>query len=263
MELSKYVDEKENNWENIENEKSKEFLDYLNSLIDIDLYSKTKYNTPEEIYNSLKCWLFNFYHDEFILSLKHIGLDEEYIKRSLIYSLILTETRNSKNKDMIYQVLKNSGYVYKILTNDDEFLMNSILGDIKFYRADKHLDNDTNSFINNLGDSYLEECHMISLYLLKKLPNVYSVTGILEKGLYGKYYHSFIIIGDNVLDLTGNLIMKKEDYYKLNNVKEISVLSLEDYNMLNEESAQYDKSKTLYDLLRIGAYNETKRSMSK
>ena len=59
---------------------------------------------------------------------------------------------------------------------------------------------------------------------------------------------------NNVIDLTSNLIMSKEQYYQLFEVEELNCISYEEYLNEKDDSIKFDESKTLYELLRNALY---------
>ena len=78
-------------------------------------------------------------------------------------------------------------------------------------------------------------------------------------GLDKKYYHSFILDSNNyVIDLTGNLVMPKDQYYLLNDVIELNILDYSSYLNEKDDSINYDESNTLYELLRCALYKQYK-----
>ena len=111
MNLSKYCDNKENLWNEIEGNKVKKLIEYINQNIDEDLYKIANTNDSMEVFNKLKLWLFNFYKEQLLNGLKYVGVDYERFKKGLIYSLILGVTRNRDNNNLIYNILKSSNII--------------------------------------------------------------------------------------------------------------------------------------------------------
>ena len=140
--------------------------------------------------------------------------------------------------------------------------MTKNLGEIYFETADSFLegDSETLEFINRLGDKVVDGCHEISFYLIKKHSNFRAITSICTKGLGNKYYHSFALDNDRVIDLTGNLVMPKNTYYLLNNVKELNNINYEEYLEEKDDSIQFDESNTIFPLLRNALYKQYKDS---
>lgn len=261
MELSKYCDEKERQWDKEEQEKTDKLIRYINQHIDKNVYEIAKTNNSTEIFKKLNLWLFHFYPKEFLDALKHIDFDYRRYQKSLIYSFILGIMRNKSNTDLFYDVIKNANIVkqitvdkdnnYRIITND--------FGNIQFIKAEEKLKNDieTMQYIEKLGENMKDGCHEISFYLIKKYTDFKAVTGICKKGLGKKYYHSFVIDDMNhVIDLTANLIMPREIYELLQDVDELNCIDYHQYLEEANASIQFDKSKTLYELLRNALYKQ-------
>lgn len=204
MKLSEYCDKKEKLWYETEESYVKKFIDYLSKNIDEDLFRIANTNDSMEVFDRLKLWIFNFYNKEFLDGLKFIDINYNDIKRMFIYSFILTFTRNNRNVELMYDVLKSFGIIEKLLVYDDYY-----------------------ELITN------------------------------TKGLNEKYYHSFVIDdNDYVIDFTGNLIMPKEQYYLLQDVKELNSVNYKEYIKEKDDIEKFDESGTLYELLRDGLYKQ-------
>ena len=204
MKLSEYCDKKEKLWYETEESYVKKFIDYLSKNIDEDLFRIANTNDSMEVFDRLKLWIFNFYNKEFLDGLKFIDINYNDIKKRFIYSFILTFTRNNRNFELMYDVLKSFGIIEKLLVYDDYY-----------------------ELITN------------------------------TKGLNEKYYHSFVIDdNDYVIDFTGNLIMPKEQYYLLQDVKELNSVNYKEYIKEKDDIDKFDESGTLYELLRDGLYKQ-------
>ena len=204
MKLSEYCDKKEKLWYEIEKSYVEKLIQYLSKNIDEDLFKIANTNDSMEVFDRLKLWIFNFYNKEFLDGLKFIDINYNDIKRRFIYSFILTFTRNNRNVELMYDVLKSFGIIEKLLVYDDYY-----------------------ELITN------------------------------TKGLNEKYYHSFVIDdNDYVIDFTGNLIMPKEQYYLLQDVKELNSVNYKEYIKEKDDIEKFDESGTLYELLRDGLYRQ-------
>ena len=204
MELSEYCDKKEKLWYEIEKSYVEKLIQYLSKNIDEDLFRIANTNDSMEVFDRLKLWIFNFYNKEFLNGLKIIDINYNDIKKRFIYSFILTFTRNNRNVELMYDVLKSFGIIEKLLVYDDYY-----------------------ELITN------------------------------TKGLNEKYYHSFVIDdNDYVIDFTGNLIMPKEQYYLLQDVKELNSVNYKEYIKEKDDIEKFDESGTLYELLRDGLYKQ-------
>ncbi len=263
IKLSEFCDNNERTWNEEERNKADELISYLNSEIDTDIYEFAKTRDNLEVYNKINLWFLQ-YKDILIRGLENIGDTYENFEKRAISGVILSIIRKKANVDFLVQILKMNNIIediveyeknkYKITTNE--------FGDIYFETADEFLNSDGEilEFINKMGDRIIDGCHEISFYLIKKYNNLRAVTAICSRGLNAKYYHSFVLDGEKVIDLTGNLVMTKNTYYLLNNVKELNNISYAEYLEEKDDSIQYDESKTLFPLLRNALYKQYKDS---
>ena len=260
MKLSEYCDKKEKIWYEIEESYVQKFIDYLSKNIEEDLFRIANTNDSMEVFDRLKLWIFNFYNKEFLDGLKFIDTNYNDIKKRFIYSFILTFTRNNRNAELMYDVLKSFGIIENLLVYDDYYeLITNDFGNIKFMKAEDSFadDMDTIEYIHKMGDKIKDGCHDVSFYLIKKYDIFRAITAICTKGLNEKYYHSFVIDDeDYVIDFTGNLIMPKEQYYLLQDVKELNSVNYKEYLDEKDDIEKFDESGTLYELLRDGLYRQ-------
>ena len=258
MKLAEYCDKNEKEWNNEEINNANKLIKYLNFKIDKDLYEVAKTNNNLEVYKHLNIWLLNFYKEDLINGLDSIGISYEEFQRTIINSLVLSVTRKSSNIDFLINVFKNNNIIEDIIEYEEGKykLITPSFGEIYFEEADRSFDDETVNYIKNFGDKIIDGCHEVTFYLMKKYKNYKAVTSICTMALNKKYYHSFILKDDLVVDFTSNLIMKKDNYYKLNSVKELSVLDYSEYLKEKDESLTFDESKTLFDLLRIALYKQ-------
>lgn len=259
MYLGKYCSDTEELWNELEEENVKKLIEYLNKNIDVNLYEVAKTNDDLAVYSKLKVWLLKYYYNEFINGINYIGADLNRFKKSCIISLILGITRNKKNTELIYDVFKSVGIIEKVIKYGDDIyvLFSKDFGNIQFLTAKESFteDKDTLDFINNLGENIKDGCHQVSFYLIEHYNKFKAVTSICKKDINHNYFHSFVLDNDNnVIDLTSNLIMSKEQYYQLFEVEELNCISYEEYLNEKDDSIKFDESKTLYELLRNALY---------
>lgn len=155
MKLSEYCDKKEKLWYETEESYVKKFIDYLSKNIDEDLFKIANTNDSMEVFDRLKLWIFNFYNKEFLDGLKFIDTNYNDIKKRFIYSFILTFTRNNRNAELMYDVLKSFGIIENLLVYDDYYeLITNDFGNIKFMKAEDSFadDMDTIEYIHKMGD---------------------------------------------------------------------------------------------------------------
>lgn len=257
--LSEYCTSNENNWDNIQREKAKTLVEYLNKNINEDLFKMAKSDDEVEVYSKLRGWLLKFYRKELLEGLKYINYDYKELNKTMIYGLILTVNRNKQNVNVVYDTLVEANFIEKMLVYDNGIyeIITKDFGKIHFRKAEEYFVNDkeTLEFMNKLGDKLIDGCHEVTLHLISKYKSYKAVTAICTKGLGHKYYHSFVLdnIG-NVIDLTGNLIMPKDEFYMINNVQELNNVKYEELLLQNEQTKKYDESGTLFDLLRNALY---------
>lgn len=260
MELSSYLFKNEKKWNDAEAANIHKLLSYLEKHVNVDLCGMAKPDDELEIFRRLEGWLFNFYPNEFRDGLARIGYSYHEYQKKLIYNLILAVTRNRPNVNILCDMLTSRGVIDGMFgSGEDEYkIVTTDFGEICFGKAEKAIDHELEEYLETLGERVVDGCHEVSFFLIKKDLGLRAVTGICIKGLGCKYYHSFVIDeGANVIDLTANLIMPKEQYYLLNDVQELNVVNYDEY--LREESAskELDESKTLYDLLRNALYRQS------
>ena len=248
-------------WNKAENEKIEKLIKYVNDNIDDNLYKIANTDDSIEVFNKLKAWLFKFYNEKLLEGLNYIGADYESFKKKLIYSLILGVTRDKSNTSLIYDILKSANIIEKMVVYDDETyeIITKDFGNIQFIKANENFVNDkeTLDYIDKMGDSIQDGCHEISFYLIEKYEIFKAVTSICKKGIDNSYYHSFVLDdAGNVIDLTANLIMPKEQYYLLQEVNELNCINYKEYLEEKDNSIKFDESKTLYNLLRNALYKQ-------
>lgn len=262
IKLSQYVDEQEVKWALAGEDICKQLIDKLNIKLGLDLYKQHNISNPKELFNSIKIWLLSNNQKELVCALKEMGIKAESFYLEIIESFILTITREKDSMYFIRDVLIRSGIITSVsMDENNTFTIESpyVEEPIKFKKATQTFkDKDIQEFIQK--KDIKSGCHESALFLIKKYNDFTAVTAVCTKNLGQPYYHSFALdnIG-NVVDLTGNLVISKDIYYMLNDVKVISKLTFENYIKVNDESKSYDESSTLMDLLRIAIYNKMKK----
>ena len=263
MRLSEYCDKNESQWYKEKTTKASELVKYLNSVIDKDLYEVAKTNNNLEVYTLLRIWLLNYYKEKLITGLNNIGITYEDFQKESIYSLILSVTRKAANVDFLIDVFKRNNIIKDLVEYENEKykLSTNSFGDIYFETANKYFESEveTIDYIKNFGNKIIDGCREVAFYLIKKYGDFKAVTSICTNLLNTKFYHSFVVNDDTVIDLTSNLVMRKDNYYMLYSVIELSVLDYQEYLKEKDESIDFDESKTLYELLRIALYKHYKK----
>lgn len=259
MNLSNYCYENEKKWCDNEFINAQKLIKYLEQHIDVNLFKMANSKNELEVFKKLNGWLFNFYYEEFLNGLAYIEYDYQKYKKILIYSFILSVTRDSPNTSILYDVLISKKIIDQMLVYEyDAYeIITKDFGSIKFQKADKSNDNETKKYLKSLGNQVIDGCHEISFFLIRKDADLRAVTSICSKGLNCNCYHSFVLNSSNdVIDLTANLIMPKEQYYLLQDVKELNVVNYEEYLLEEKNSKEFDESKTLFGLLRNALYKQ-------
>lgn len=259
IKLSEFCDINEKKWNEEERKRADKLIEYLKSKVDVDLYGTAKTTDNLEVFNRLRIWLLQ-YKEQLLQGLETVDISYEEFQKSSIVSLILSITRKRSNADFLIEVFKQKNIIDDLVEyeKDKYKIVAKNLGEIYFETADSFLESDSETleFINRLGDKVVDGCHEISFYLIKKHSNFRAITSICTKGLGNKYYHSFALDNDRVIDLTGNLIMPKDSYYLLNNVNELNNVSYAEYLEEKEKSIGLDESNTIFPLLRNALYKQ-------
>lgn len=259
IQLSSYIAANEKKWRAAEHTNIQRLMSYLEGRIDVDLYDMAKTTDKIEAFRRLEGWMLNFYPAELLDGLDHIGFDYQEYQKKLICSLILAVTRGRANMSMLRDILKSRGIITGILDRgrSEYEIISESFGNIPFRKADGIIDRETQKYLEMLGEQVVDGCHEISLFMIKNNPGLKAVTSVCRKGLGCNYYHSFVLdTEDNVIDLTANLVMPKEQYYLLYQVNELNVADYEKCLAEEKTSLKYDESKTLYALLRNATYRQ-------
>lgn len=162
------------------------------------------------------------------------------------YSMFFYKSGNSKtnSKMTAIRVFTSNNYFLQFLCKLVGFKLIK-LEDNKYKISYQDIDISFSKFSDSLsGGSNIEElenekrellnlkkragkCHYKSIELI----NVgdYLVTGYVASSSRNvKIIHTWIETDEDVIDYTANLVMKKEDYYKLNNVEILTVINKDD-----------------------------------
>ena len=100
--------------------------------------------------------------------------------------------------------------------------------------------------------------------MISALPKGAILTGCIKKS-YGKFLHSVVEIEKQgkpyIIDYTKNLIMPKEQYFKLTNFEEIERISDEEFFSDLVATLQLDLSQKEYLTFRSEIMNDLKKNM--
>lgn len=93
-----------------------------------------------------------------------------------------------------------------------------------------------------LIDEYRGNCHFVVSGFMRRLEmkNVRVAVCLVDNELYGKYYHSFIVVNDVVFDLSHDILMNYNDYIELFNPQ---ILVLEDADKVEEKIKELELNK--------------------
>ena len=263
MKLSEYEQKQNENYIEEYRKKCEIIVDYFMRNTEIDLIENAKSKDAIEIYEKLKVWLLKFHKIDLLCAFKSINYSYTDFQKSLIMSFIMTICKNKEKSKIIFEVLMDNSIVldveeykdggYKVITNE--------FGNITFYpamilfRGDREVERK----VTELGERLKDSCHEISYFLIKRYENFKAITGIMEKDLNYKFYHTIIKDEyDYIIDLPNGVAMPIEDYFKINTFVELNEVNFNQCEKESEISRKYDESGTLYDLLRNAIYKSIK-----
>lgn len=254
MELSKLTGELELWLQKEREENTSKVIQHIQELLGVSLYEAAKTNNPIEAFNANYYFLLDKFEDILYQALEKSGISSQVFCRETIASFILSVTRNRSNVEFLKELLIKRNIISNYQEENGKICLATKIGMIQFQKLDGKLDEATNNFINHNAD-IRSACHESTMFLLEKNHNYMAVTAFARKNLGGKYLHSFILDGDCVIDLTANLYMKKEDYYKLYGIEEIRKVTYQEYLKDCEESKTLDESGTMFSILRNAMYS--------
>lgn len=253
MELSKLTDELEKKLQTEREENTKRVIDELQKMLGVNLYEAAKISNPIEVFNANCLFLLDKFEGILYQALEISGIPVSIFWRETLASFILTITRNRSNVEFLKELLIKRDIIKEYQDENGNICIFTRIGTIHFQKLENKLDEETKKFINDNMD-IMSACHESALFLLEKNHDYVAVTALARKNLNGRYLHSFIIDGDYVIDLTTNLYMRKEDYYKLYGIEEIRKVTYQEYIKDSEECEMLDESGTMFPILRNAMY---------
>lgn len=253
MELSKLIDQLEIQLRKEREDNIKKVISKLQDCLGVDLYEAAKTDDAITTFNNMIFFLLDKFEDVLYYSLDSLDVESKIFQSEILVSFILSVTRNRDNVEFLKELLMKRGILKDYKNKQDDIVIFTILGIITFRKAEDVIDEETKLFVENNFD-ILSACHESTLFLLEKNPNYFAVTAFAHKNLNGRYLHSFILDGDYVLDLTGNLYMNKQDYYRLYGIEEIRKVNYEGFLEDSSKCEVFDESKTLFPILRNSLY---------
>jgi len=218
---------------------------------------KVRYLQSHYVYNSPYCKEF------FDILKKHGYYISEEIKDAIFYLGHLE--RHNNNKDLITKLL-NSPVIDDITFNGkNKFTITSEeLGEYSFYVASLYFKN------NPIMKEYIRthelpnKCHQHVYFMSNAIGNTAAVTSICPVYFVGKYYHSYTWDQKNnfIIDLCSNAIMEKNDYYRLFEPEELSViLSQNIEDELAYTNLKSSQPLSRHHLLKIALYKQYLQSI--
>ena len=263
IKLSKYSDELYEQQKKEFEKKCKIIIDYLmKNIKDVNLEEVAKTKNRVEIYLYLNGWLFNYYKDKLFDAFKLIDYDKTEYEKQMLYSFIMSITRDRSNLNVLYSMFRNNKIINEVKQYEDGMyeIETDLFGNINFYKALDLFQDDKKiiDYINSLGNNLKDGCHEVTYYVLCKYKKMKAVTALLTKELGCTQYHSFLLDEetDYVIDFARNIAMPKEMYYRLNNVVVVNEVTYDECMKENEISKPFDESESLYNLLRNALYKE-------
>lgn len=118
--------------------------------------------------------------------------------------------------------------------------LDTLYGSVKVYKA-----LDIFPYISRLIN--YGECHNCCMSFIKSNKSLSASTCLIDRTFYGKHYHSFINVGNNILDLSHNAFMSVNDYIKIFSPIIINTVSgyeldYEEQRINNKKSLGEDKN---------------------
>ena len=167
-------------------------------------------------------------------------IDEKVLENS--YSIEVIEIYTKLREKRIFTKLLKFYYKKKYTVDFSKIIYNKETGE---YEYKDEFDGEIYTFnkLSNLldeqeikdeleSDKGYKKCHSKSIELISVLPKGVILTGYVKKS-YGKFLHSVVEIEKQkksyIIDYTKNLIMPKEQYFKLTNFEEIERISDEEF----------------------------------
>ncbi len=259
MKLSEFEQNQNNNFTEEYRKKCEKIVNYFESNTEIDLQERAKTNDPIQIYEKLRVWLLKFYKTDLLSAFRSIDYSYKDFQKNLIMGFLMTMCKNKEKAKVIFDLLLENSIVldveeyqdggYKVITS--EFGNITMYPAMILFRGDREVENK----ISELGENLRDSCHEISYFLIKRYESFKAITGIMEKDLNYKFYHTIIKDEyDYIIDLPNGVAMPIEDYFKINTFEKLNEANYTQCEIENEETREFDESGTLFDLLRNALY---------
>lgn len=166
-----------------------------------------------------------------------------------IDQLLKNFTLSEENRKLPFEEIKDiviklcNGYIEKVETSDEDNAIQIFTkdGEIRAYKLSSAIDFDENLQKIFLSNNRNGQCHYASLWLAQTLndPCELVTAQIGNSGNFYKYLHSWVETKQDdktlCLDITRNLLMRKEYYYKLMGVDEQSLYRIPDEVIISDK----------------------------
>lgn len=254
------VDQLEESWQQEANEKLKPLMDFLSGKLGYDLYGKHGKRSSLELWQYTKFWLFATQKDLLYDALSECGFDIAKFEYEMLASLILSVTRERENASVVLKTMTVNGIVKELRESDGKFILDTRFGEMTFRKADAYFDYQNETVGRILQkDDLVGGCHEVTEMFWQSAPQTKVMTTVCCKNLLEKYWHSVNLLTDGkVMDLTANLVVDKDDFDILYNVRESLVMSMEVFQELKSEADELDENNILWPLLRVAAHERMK-----
>ena len=252
--LSEYVDRNEATWRQAN-------VDFLNKLLTltgqkagVDFFNGDHSQDVSVLYERIRGILLDNYQTQLYAALKELGGDPESFEREFIFGTMLSVIRKRSNADYLINLMKNRGILKGYSFIDGQYSFDTVrYGLVNFFTAESRYPQAENIF---KAPDLLNSCHKYAEQFMKIYQGVEIVTATLNKDINLRYYHSFAVDGENVVDVSNGIVMERSWYYYLSGVAEINRLTYKAFLETKDISLPYDESGSLFELLRMAAYKQ-------
>lgn len=251
MKLSDEVGQTERIWLKATERKLGLLLNSLGKQIGIDFYEPFPGKPAVEVFARVKVWFLARLPQGLYAELENLELDKRRFELDMVVSLILTITRRKPYEELAELLIKRE-ILQRVAFLGESWQVSTVnYGDFVFTLADEAFeDNKIEELVRQKRTQ--SGCHECAELMLCQHPEWLAVTAICQKNIVQRYWHSFAQTKEGkVVDLTGNLVMAREEFDILYDVWEISQVKLVELESLTAKSQALDEGGDLFNLLRI------------
>lgn len=250
--LRRETEAKQKGWFYKTESKYQELAMNIKKYMKIDVLESEKYSCAIDAVNSSVWSFMDKMKIQFYEVLKKSDFNiVNFEQNKLIFSLILSITQKKPKLAFFERILRREKIITGIKEKDGVIRLYTKYGKIDFQRVtDVFKDNEEIMYLYNNKSEFLTS-HGLAEKFLELSPEYKAVSSVCKKNTCEKFFHTFIIDkDDNVIDLSKNLIMKKMDYYRLQQVRELNVVNYSQYLEQSFKCEKFAVSKQSYNLLR-------------